>query len=246
MTTRHVKTQAELDQALADRACTEIAIDSPWGCWLSLASRSSATVRAYGSATVEAYGSATVEAHGSATVRAHGSATVEAHDSATVRAHDSATVRASGWAAVHIHSSRATVTGGHIIDITDLDLTDPWTWCKYHGIYIDDDGGAHLYKAVDSDLRAGHFWRLTTYTIGATIKPEQWRDDNYCGHGLHASPTTLQAHSHYPEATRFLEVVCPVADLRPIDAAKAKAPLFLVLREVSLTGSSLKQAGGAR
>ena len=238
MTTRHVKTQAELDQALADRACTEIAIDSPWGCWLSLASRSSATVRAYASATVEAHGPATVRAYDSATVRAYGSATVWAHDSATVRASD--------WAAVHIHSSRATVTGGRIIDITDLDLTDPWTWCKYHGIYIDDDGGAHLYKAVDSDLRAGHFWRLTTYTIGATIKPDQWRDNHQCGYGLHASPTPRQARSHYPEATRFLEVVCPVADLRPIDAAKAKAPLFLVLREVSLTGSPLKQAGGAR
>ena len=232
--TATVTTQNQLDQALADPTCTKILIDSPRGVWLKITSNGSATVRAGGSATVEARGSATVEARGSATVRAGGSATVQAWDSATVQA--------GNWVAVHIHSAHATVTGGHIIDTTSLDLTNPATWCAYHGIHVDDNNNAHLYKAVDDGLYAGHSWTPTQYTIGATITPDQWRDNNRCGYGLHASPTARQAQGYYSAAARFLEVVCPVTDLRPIDASKAKAPALLVLREVDLNGSPLKAA----
>ena len=120
-TEKTVKTQAELDAALADETVEVIDIVSERGVWLTLPASDSATVqafdsatvrafdsatvRAYGSATVEAFGSATVQAHGSATVRAFGSATVEAFDSATVEAFGSATVEAFDSATVRAFDS---------------------------------------------------------------------------------------------------------------------------------------------
>jgi hypothetical protein len=122
---RIVKTQAELDAALADKSVDWIEIRSERGVWLTVTAygfatvtasdsatvtaSDSATVRASDSATVRAYGSATVRAYGSATVRAYGSATVRASDSATVRAYGSATVTASDFATVTASDS-ATVT----------------------------------------------------------------------------------------------------------------------------------------
>jgi hypothetical protein len=112
VTTRTVKTQAELNAALADSAVTYINIVSERGVWLRLLSSGSATVEASGSATVEASGSATVEASGSATVRAYGSATVRASGSATVEASGSATVEASGSATVRASGSATVEASG--------------------------------------------------------------------------------------------------------------------------------------
>ena len=105
-----VRTQQELDQALADGAA-RIIISSERGAWIRVGDT--------GSATVEAWDSATVTARGSATVTARGSATVTARDSATVTA--------SPYVAVHLHSALCAVKGGAIIDVTRLDLTDPTT-----------------------------------------------------------------------------------------------------------------------
>ena len=270
MTEIIVKTQAELDAALArddiDDDTHKIIIDSPAGVWITLAADDGATVEAWGSAavraggwatvrawgwaTVEAWGSATVEAYGSATVEAYGSATVEAWGSATVRAWDLATVRASGsatvrasgsatveatpYVAVHLFSADATVSGGVVIDIAALDQHDPRTWCDLHGVTIDDDGNAHLYKAVDDNLTAGHSWTPTAYTLGSDPRCNQWLANNSCGFGLHICPTARQARDHYSDATRYLEVTAPLASLRPIDATKCKAPTVHVLREVDL------------
>ena len=107
-----VKTQAELDQALADQV-DEITIDSPAGVWIYLPSSGSASVRAFGSASVRASGSASVSAFdsasvsasGSASVSAFGSASVSASGSASVSASDSASVRASGSASVSASDS---------------------------------------------------------------------------------------------------------------------------------------------
>ena len=294
MTEIIVKTQAELDAALArddiSHNTHKIIIDSPAGVWITIGddhgqdveASGSATVEAWGSATVQAWGSATVQASGSATVlawdsatvRASGSATVEAWDSATVRASGSATVRASGsatvrasgsatveawgsatvWAsdsatvraapyvAVHLLSARATVTGGVVIDIASLDQNDPRTWCELHGVTIDDDGNAHLYKAVDDNLTAGHSWTPTAYAIGSDPRCNQWLANNSCGFGLHICPTAWQALDHYAEATRYLEVTAPLASLRPIDATKCKAPTVHVLREVDLNMRPVREA----
>ena len=262
MTEIIVKTQAELDAALTrddiSNNTHKIAIDSPAGVWITIGDDhgqdvqawDSATVRAYGSATVRASDSATVRAWDSATVEAWDSATVEAWDSATVEAWDSATVRASGsatvraygsatvcaapYVAVHLLSARATVTGGVVIDIASLDQSNPRTWCELHGVTIDDDGNAHLYKAVDDNLTAGHSWTPTAYTLGSDPRCNQWLANNSCGFGLHICPTARQARDHYSDATRYLEVTAPLASLRPIDATKCKAPTVHVLREVDL------------
>ena len=251
MTEIIAKTQAELDAALARDDISydthEIIIDSPAGVWITIGDDHGQDVRASGSATVEAWGSATVRASDSATVRASDSATVEASDSATVRASGSATVCAAPYVAVHLFSARATVTGGVVIDIASLDQNNPRTWCELHGVTIDDDGNAHLYKAVDDNLTAGHSWTPTAYAIGSDPRCNQWLANNCCGFGLHVCPTAWQARDHYSDATRYLEVTALVASLRPIDATKCKAPTVHVLREVDLNMRPVKEnADGER
>ena len=174
------------------------------------------------------------------TISDTGKATVEAWGSATVRAWDSATVRASRYVAVHRFSERVTISGGVVIDVTDVHAsTDPALWCDYHGIEIDSGGLAHLYKAVDDDLCAGHAYVKTAYRLGSDPTCDEWADNNECGRGLHACPSPRQALAYFPRATRFLEVTAPVETLRPIDATKVKALTFHVLREVDLDGRPL-------
>jgi hypothetical protein len=93
MTTRIVKTQEELDQAIADQV-DWIEIRSERGVWLEVTACDSSTVTACGSSTVTACDSSTVTACGSSTVRAYGSSTVRAYGSSTVTACDSSTVTA--------------------------------------------------------------------------------------------------------------------------------------------------------
>ena len=262
---RTVTTQAELDAALTEARehpddYFTIDIRSERGVWLVLREASgsatvrasdsatveasgSATVRAFDSATVRASGSATVEASDSATVEASGSATVRASDSATVRAFDSATVRAFGSAtveagshtAVHLHSGRATITGGVLIDHTTVDLTNTTTWAGYHGCRTDGD---HLvaYKAVRDDYRSQ---RGTTYLPGTTATCDDFTDVDECGGGLHFSPTPAQAKDYDREATRFVELRVPTSAVRTITGAgtpKAKAQTVTCVREVDLHG----------
>ena len=257
MTCRSIKTQAEFDAARSDSSVTCIHVESERGVWIGVAF-GSATVRAFDSATVEASGSATVEAFdsatveafdsatvrafdsatvrasGSATVRAFGSATVEAFDSATVEAFGSATVRASKYVAVHLHSARVTVSGGVVIDVSNLDLADLETWAEYVGAERDGDGFI-LYKAVTGDLRSE---RGFAYPIGETVEVETWTANNECGGGLHLSPTPSQARSYFYGATRYLRCRVAAEDLRPIPGgvAKAKARRVQVISEVDVFG----------
>ncbi len=245
-----VATQQEVDAALAatERAC--IHIESERGVWIRVATTGPHTIRVQASATVEACDSATVEAWGSATVKAWGSATVEACDSATVEACDSATVEAWGtthvaargrsrvsarpYVAVHLHSAQAQVTGGLVIDVTQLDLNDPATWCEHHGVAVE-EGRAVLYKAVDKDLAAGRGYILTTYPVGASVEATDWRDNNECGGGLHLSPRLEQAGSYEQgpaDTRRYLRCTVALTDLRPIDATKCKVRALRVEAEV--------------
>ena len=217
-----------------DRA-TVVALDratvKAWG---------SAMVRAGDRATVRAWDGAMVEAWGSATVEVWDGATVEAWGSATVRAGDRATVRAGTCVAVHVYSQLVAYQGGVIIDMTAINTGDPKSWCAMQLVEVDNDRQAHLYKALDEELNAGHGYRLTQYPIGQVVDDtEHWVDNNKCGDGLHASPTPWLAKLHYTNASRFVEVCCPVEDLRPIDSSKAKAPRFRVLREVTLDGGGV-------
>ena len=228
-----VKTQAELDAAIA-AGSQGIIIDSPAGVWLSVG----------GSATVQAWGSATVEASGSATVRASGSATVRAWGSATVRASGSATVQASPLVAVYLHSGRAVVHGGTLIDLTAITETDPVTWCAVHGVAVT-DGMASLYKATDGDLTAGHSYRPVRYDVGTEPVAPDFDARSKCGGGLHLSPTTGQATTYRSDASRWVRVEVPVGEIVPIPSllsgavAKCKVRTCRVVAEVDRNGREI-------
>ena len=211
------------------------------------------TVVAYGDSTVSALDNSTVVAYDNSTVRACDCVSVAAYDDATVKAwdrvsvaaYDDATVKAGTCVPVHVNSKNVTHQGGVIIDMTTIDANDPETWCAMHLVEVDEDGQAHLYKALDADLNAGHDYRLTNYPIGHIVDDTaNWVDNNKCGGGLHVSPTPWMANAYYMEESRFVEVCCPVEELRPIDEAKAKAPRLRVLREVTVDGSPV--GGGTR
>ena len=278
MTTVHVRTQEELDKALAKPKCHEIVVCSPRGVWLKIRDSHGKNVEVSGDATVEAagcarvralyhatiiaYDNANVIAHDGATVMAFddvlvmafdnvtvesfdnsivtvmGDASVKAHDRTAVRAYNDSRVKAGPCVPVHVNSKNVTHQGGVIIDMTAIDANDPETWCAMHLVEVDEDGQAHLYKALDADLNAGHYYRLTNYPIGQVVDDTaNWVDNNKCGGGLHASPTPWLANAYYMEESRFVEVCCPVEELRPINEAKAKAPRLRVLREVTVDGS---------
>ena len=135
---------------------------------------------------------------------------------------------------VHLHSTRVTLSGGVVIDMTGIDETEPAQWADLH-CAIDGDH-VIVYKAVRPDLRSQHG---TEYPIGATVTCDDWRDDNDCGGGLHVSPHPWQAGEYDSQASRFLECRVPVAALRPIDGNKCKAPAVLVVREVDVHGEPL-------
>ncbi len=204
--------------------------------------RGSATVSGvWGSATVrDVWGSATVrDVRGSATVRdVGGSATVrDVWGTAILRLHDNATATNIGpYVTVLVHSKTVTVDGGHIIDLYSLDGSDPATWCALAGVTID-DAGAHLYKAVDDNYMAGHEYTPTAYPVGVTVTDPAWRPGvRGCGYGLHACPTPRMARDHFSGASRFLEVVVPVAELVPIDETKCKSRSVYVVCEVTVDG----------
>ena len=235
MSTVTVKTQAELDAALAGGA-TCIDIRSESGVRLYLFSTDSSTVTARGSSTVTACGSSTVTARGSSTVTAWGSSTVTAWDSSTVTAWDSSTVTAcdsstvtawgsstvtaSKYAAVHLVSSRATINGGVLIDLTQVDLSTAQDWCDYHGVEVI-DGIATLYKAVDESWTTTHG---VNYSPGSTPAAPDWSPTAHSSHGLHFSPHPRQSRGYFPDATRYLSVGVAVSDLVPLGNDKAKAP----------------------
>ena len=302
MTTVHVCTQKELDEALAKPKCHEIVVCSPRGVCLKIRDSHGKNVEVSGDTIVSVSGDAVVDVSGNVTVRAFENATVNALDNSTVRAWDcvtvaayddatvmacgyvsvtaydastvmasgcvsvaayddatvmacgrayvdaygSATVKAGTCVPVHVHSKAVAHKGGVIIDMTAIDANDPETWCAMHLVEVDEDGQAHLYKALDADLCAGHnYRRLTNYPIGHVVDDTaNWADNNKCGNGLHVSPTPWLAKTYYKEASRFVEVCCPVEELRPINEAKAKAPRLRVLREVRVDGSPV--GGGTR
>ena len=145
--------QAELDAAIAAGE-SDIVINSPAGVWLDLRTPKATRVTARGSSTVTAWGSSTVTAWDSSTVHAWGSSTVHAWDSSTVHAWDSSTVTATAYVAVHLHSGRAKVESGRIIDVSALNLTDPDIFAAYAGgpLLIADDG-----RGYRLTFRAGHY-----------------------------------------------------------------------------------------
>ena len=163
---------------------------------------------------------------------------LDVHDSATVTASGSATVTASAHVAVHIHSAHVVATGGVIIDVSGLDLSDAVSWCAHHGVDVV-AGVATVFKAVDGSWTTG---RGTDYSPGSLPEAPDWRDDHECGGGLHFSPWPWQALEYHPEATRFVAVGVAIETIRPIwgGVPKCKAPRVVVAcREVTINGDEV-------
>jgi hypothetical protein len=176
---------------------------------------------------------------------AYDSSTVMAYDSSTVMAYDSSTVMAGSHTAVHLHSGRATIEGGVLIDHTDVDQSAPATWATYHGASLAGGGAVTVFKAVRDDYRSAHG---ALYTVGAEVTCDDWQDNNECGNGLHFSPSPAQALSYDFEATRLLECTVKLADLRPLTnsgTAKCKTRRAFVVHEVDIAGRPIDLASAA-
>jgi hypothetical protein len=203
--------------------------------------RDSSRVEARGSSSVVATGSSSVEARGSSSVEARDSSRVVARDSSSVEAWGSSSVVASKYVAVHLHSGRATVEGGVVIDLTQLDLDGHQDWADYHGVKTE-GGELIVYKAVNADLKSG---RGFAYPIGETVTDPAWKPGNFCGGGLHFSPSPAQAKVYFTDATRFLKCAVKTDELSIIDGAdtyetpKLKAKSARVLCEVDIHGEEI-------
>lgn len=233
-----VTTQTQLDQAIA-RKESEVCINAPADEWLTLWSS----------------GSSSVEARGSSSVDARDSSRVEARDSSRVVARGSSRVEASTYVAVHLWSTKVTLSGsGHIIDMTTLDFDDPQQWCDYKGVtvrtrkrIITEDGMkvgcdvkvAILYKAVHDDwcTDRGPQW---TYKPGAIVTADDYTTDRECGGGLHLCPTPSGSRGYLSTATRFVACEADLADLIPLDD-KAKVRSVRVLYEVDEWGDRIEE-----
>ena len=129
------------------------------------------------------------------------------------------------------------MSGGHIIDISNLDLKKFEQWSAYYGVEVI-DGAAIVYKAVDDDLKSA---RGFAYPIGETVECPDWMAGDFCGNGLHLSPLPIHAQYYFDSATRFLKCSVPIDGLSVVDGMvgstpKLKAKTVTILAEVTIDG----------
>jgi len=124
--------------------------------------------------------------------------------------------------ALHLHNSTVKVSGGVILDHSNIADLDAKGWCEYHGVEVK-RGIATVYKAVNDNWTTE---RGTDYSPGSKPSCDDWRDDDSCGGGLHFGPTPVHALAYFTSATKFLAVGVKLTELRPItgSTAKCKAP----------------------
>ena len=136
---------------------------------------------------------------------------------------------------MRLQSPHAIASGGVIIDMSTINLTDAASWCEHHGVKVV-DGVATVFKAVDDSWTTD---RGTDYSPGSLPDALDWRDDHERGGGLHFSPWPWQALEYHPEATRFIAAGVSIETLRPLRGGipQCKAPRVVVAcREVTING----------
>ena len=209
---------------------------------------SSATLRGNSSADLRGNSSATLWGNSSADLRGNSSADLWGNSSATLRDNSSATLRDNSSATLKKFtvawkkSLDATIAGtGHVIDMSAVDLSNPYEWAEYVGANVDEEGQVHLYKAVDDNLESAYSHGEFVYEIGSIVQPGTWLKNNRCGNGIHLCPSPQHARDHFPRATRFLEVTCDAATFMPIDTSKIKTAQAYILREVDINGDPVKE-----
>ncbi|MDR3068641.1 MAG: hypothetical protein LBU50_03975 [Cellulomonas sp.] len=166
---------------------------------------------------------------------------VVARGSSHVVAWGSSHVDAGRYVSVHLHSQLVELSGGVVIDMTQVDLDDTDTWVELTGASADGDD-LLLYKATGPDLTTGAGYIATTWAVGETVVASDWAPDRRCGWGLHVSAHPCQAVAYRPdaEASRMLLVRVARAEVITLGTDKVKVPCCTVVREVALDGSELE------
>jgi hypothetical protein len=196
----------------------------------------SSRVEARDSSRVVAWGSSRVVAWGSSRVVAWGSSHVVASGSSHVVASGSSRVEASKYVAVHLHSARADITGGVLIDLTKIDLNDATQWLEFHGVHVE-NGVAYVYKAVNDEWTTD---RGVDYSPGSTPGAPDWKPTLECGNGLHFGATPLCSREYFREATKYVRVGVAAETLVPL-GDKCKAPKVVVAAvEVDMYGHEVQ------
>ena len=235
-----VKTQAQLDKALAKEGVIPVCIGS--GTFIvksgspeiHIGGSSSPTMVTWGSSspTMEAWGSSspTMVAWGSSSPRmvAWGSSsptgTVGKFAACIVSKHDRAKVNIPG----------AVILERPIIETAQ-------DWCDYYGVEIK-RGNAILYKGVDDDFATSNSRPVGIfYKPGSKPKAPDWDGgEKECGGGLHFWP-----HPHFADDSAHI-VACPVklseivVHKNPSYPEKVKAPRVCgKIYEVDLSGNPI-------
>ena len=133
-------------------------------------------------------------------------------------------MEATPYVAVHLHSQSVTLTGGVIIDMTDIDLHNVEQWLTYHGVrtttHPEHGRTATVYKAV------GDTWttdRGTDYSPGSTPEAPDWAPTSVCGEGLHFGPSPHHSKGYFPDATRYVRCEVRVDEMVALgDKCKAR------------------------
>ena len=164
---RTVATQEALDAALAE-GVTDLIVDAPAGAYLEV--RHDGFVRLRESSRAVLWGSSSAVLRGSSSAELWESSSAET----------------GRYTSVHVWSQRVTLTGGHVIDMTKVDLTDVDTWRAYVGAdtLVRPDRDQLIVGHVSSEDHGGELDRDGVITIGCfsgsvaklrkLIDGEQW------------------------------------------------------------------------
>jgi hypothetical protein len=165
----------------------------------------------------------------------------DARAASTLNLHAGASATAGKYTAVFLHSQQVTLDGdGHVIDLTERDLTNPAQWCEYHGVDVT-DGIAYLYKAVDKDWKSEHG---TDYSPGSTPEAPDWSTERICGGGLHFSPRPAQAVAYLNcprDEAKFLKCGVRLDEIVTIDDKVKARRVVVACVEVDWFGDVVEQ-----
>src|SRR6185312_14168612 len=192
----------------------------------------------WGSSSAVLRGSSSAELWESSRAELRGSSSAVLRGSYSAHAYHNAKINAAPLCAVFLHSSTADVSGGVILDHSNVDGMDGAAWCEYHGVKVS-RGVATVYKAVNDAWTTD---RGTDYSPGKKPSCDDFRDNNACGGGLHFGPTPRHARVYFESATKFVAPGVRVSELRPITGGTAKCKVPRVVRacvEVNIDGEKI-------
>ena len=252
---RPVHDQDELDKALAD-GVADLRIEHPLGIYLNIADDPGFRLTLWGNsraelggnASAELWGNASAELWGNSRAKLWGNSRASLRENASAELWENASAELSRFTVAWLRSPLAKATGtGHVIDMAAVDLGDPALWAVFHGVKVV-DGIATVYKALKDHYGTDRpDWR-GAYAPGKAPEAPDWRDDAYCGGGLHFSPTPRQASDYLWGATRWVKVGVELATLRPIldeGTPKCKVPKVVVpCVEVDINGDPVESVIG--